>query len=398
MRILQYMSHMRRELGGPIRAVLDLSAGLAAMGHEVTLASDVDRDVPEEWKHAQVTWPRAASIAQLAAQRAQGRPIGKLLALESLVEQADLVHMHEVWSLTNVRLGRICQRLGKPYVISVRGVLDDWCMQQRAVKKRLFLALVGRRHLERAAAVHLTALFEHHQARRHFPRGRGVVVPNLLDLSPYTELPGADLARAAFAPLRTGQPVVLFLSRIHFKKGIENLLRAAAVLNGRGVAAQFIIAGHGDPSYVAQAQRLAVALGVSDRAHFVGPVVDQRKVSLYQAADLFVLPTSQENFGFVFPEAMACRTPVVTTKGVDIWPELESSGGACITSPEPAELARVIQELLGDPQRRSRMGEAGRQWVFSALDPGRVLQQFDAMYQTCLGGPAPARTRARATA
>lgn len=388
MRILQYMSHMRTELGGPIRAVLDLTAALARRGHHVTLASVVDPAVPKAWKdRTDGGWPRAVNLVE-AAPRFGGGKAGQTRALHQLIDQADLVHMHEVWDLGNAAIGRHCHRTSKPYFISVRGNLDDWCMAQKALKKRVYLALIGRRHLERAAAVHTTAQFELEQARAHFPRGRGVVVPNLLDLTPFDTLPGHEAARAKFPAFAKGQPVVLFLSRIHIKKGIEHLLRAAAAMRDRGAHAQFIIAGTGDPAYIAAMKALSDQLNLADRAHFVGEVLGAEKLSLYQAADLFVLPTSQENFGFVFAEALACETPVVTTKGVDIWPELEASGGAVIASTEPAQLSSVIATLLADPARLKVMGQAGRRWVYQDLHPERVLDQFEAMYKM---GVAPGR-------
>jgi glycosyltransferase involved in cell wall biosynthesis len=254
-------------------------------------------------------------------------------------------------------------------------------MAQKALKKKVYIALIGKRHLEGAAAVHTTAQFELEQARKHFPAGHGVVVPNLLDLTQFDTLPGPDAARTKFPAFAAGQPVVLFLSRIHVKKGIEHLLRAAAVLRDQGAPAQFVIAGTGNPDYMARMKALSDELALTDRVHFVGEVLGTDKLSLYQAADLFVLPTSQENFGFVFAEALACRTPVVTTKGVDIWPELQASGGAVIASTDPAELSKVISTLLADPARLRAMGDAGRRWVYQDLHPERVLDLFESMYK-----------------
>jgi glycosyltransferase involved in cell wall biosynthesis len=204
--------------------------------------------------------------------------------------------------------------------------------------------------------VHLTAQGELDQARKWFPRGRGLVIPNLLDLDSFRSLPGPELAKKRYPVFGGGGPVMLFLSRVHYKKGIEPLLRA-----------------------------LARELGVEDSVVFAGHVVGDLKLSLYQAADLFVLPTSQENFGFVFVESLACGTPLVTTKGVDIWPELESSGGALIESAEPERLASTLAPILADRDRLRVMGARGREWVFRWLDPARVLDQFEAMYRGAVG-------------
>ena len=118
---------------------------------------------------------------------------------------------------------------------------------------------------------------------------------------------------------------------------------------------------------------------LDDAVKFLGLVRGVEKTSLYEAADLLVIPTSQENFGLVFPEAMACRTPVVTTKGVDIWQEIESAG-ATIVEPTPAAVASAIDNLLSDPVNLRDIGDRGRRWVFDTLGPDQLLAQYESLY------------------
>ncbi len=106
------------------------------------------------------------------------------------------------------------------------------------------------------------------------------------------------------------------------------------------------------------------------------------KLSLYQASDVFVLPTYQENWGFVLIESLACGTPLVTTRGVDIWSELESSGGAVIVDAEPGALATTIRSLLEDDGRRQEMGSRGRSWVLRTLHTDRVIDRYEALYRS----------------
>ncbi len=394
LRIVHDFPRLRTEAGGPVRAVLDLCAAMARRGHRVTLLTLDDAEAPVAWKDA----PAEANprVIVLPASR---RPAGMFSraaidAAARVLRDADLLHVHGVWQIDNIQLSRLARRMGRPYFISVRGMLDDWSMAQRKPKKLLFLALLGRRWLEIAAAVHLTAQGEMDQAKKWFPRGRGIVIPNLLDLAPFENPPGPDRARARVPILKAGRPVLLFLSRVHYKKGTEHLLRAARLLCDRGTPVSVVIAGSGDPDYVKHLHRLTVELRLTDSVAFVGHIVGEDKVSLYQAADLFVLPTSQENFGFVLIEALACRTPVVTTRGVDIWPELEASGGAVTCDADAESLASGIAPLLGDSQRRHAMGRAGRDWVFSQLNEGRLVERFEAMYEHALL-PMPRRSAGR---
>lgn len=434
MRILHYLAAVRAEVGGPARAVTDLCAAFARREHQVTLATADDADVPAPWKRpvrpafradsAPVTpactphdAPQQGTPGEMGTtgdgseSRAPGNiprlvtvappriPGGlfsrsQMTPLCELIASHDVLHLHGAWGPWNVQLGAAARRLGVPYFVSIRGMLDDWCMAQKSAKKTLFLKLAGTRYYERAASVHLTAQFEYEQARKYFPRGRGTVIPNLLDLEPFKSLPGEARARARFPHLGPdnpghdrggGEPVLLFLSRIHVKKGIEHLLRAVRLLTDSGTPCRAIIAGSGDDQYVASLKRLCTDLKLDERVAFVGLVTGADKLSLYQACDLFVLPTSQENFGFVFVEALACTTPLVTTKGVDIWPELESSGAAVIAEGTPEGTAEAVHSLLARGRTAiDAMGRRGRDWTFQWLDPDKVMDQFESMYRAGL--------------
>lgn len=389
MRILHVLSVVRAEVGGPARAVTDLCAAFARRGHEVTLVTWDDTDVPAAWKAGGSGLPRLITVPGPTIPGGLFAP-GALKTLRDLISRHEVLHLHGAWGTWNVQLGAAARKAGVPYFVSIRGMLDDWCMAQKGAKKSLFLRLAGTRYYERAASVHLTAQFEYEQARKYFPKGKGTVIPNLLDLEPFKTLPGPELARAKFPHLNTPDPVLLFLSRIHIKKGIENLLRAVRHLNDSGTACRAIIAGSGEEAYVASLKGLCTELGLDQRVAFVGLVTGDEKLSLYQAADLFVLPTSQENFGFVFVEALACETPVVTTKGVDIWPELEQGGGSVICGFEAESVAETCRGLLArkaaDAGALKSMGRKGREHVFRWLDPSGVMDQFERMYKAGIEG------------
>jgi glycosyltransferase involved in cell wall biosynthesis len=388
MHILHFLPSLRPEAGGPIRAVLDLSAAFAGRGHVVHIATtELSDDLRA--RHAQGDCDLTsgkAKIVLLDGPMAGTTPLTKraLVQAEELLAQSDLLHVHGVWNYSNVQLSKLARRLNKPYFVSVRGMLDDWCMEQKSFKKRLFLLACGRRHLEKSTAVHLTADFEFEQARKWFPRGTGVVIPNLLDLQPYRSLPGSELATQQFAALQVGEPVVLFLSRVHVKKGAEVLLQAAKLLHTTGDRAQFVLAGAGDDSYIAQLKESAATLGIADRVHFIGHVGGNLKVSLYQASLCLALPTHQENFGFVFPEAMAAGTPVITTKGVDIWPQLQR-GGAMIVERTASAFAESIRSLIHNRDERAARATQARSFVFQEYDEDAIVRQFQAMYVTQRG-------------
>jgi glycosyltransferase involved in cell wall biosynthesis len=341
-------------------------------GREATCVEVMLRDRVAEWRGSTAAKSEHDTPTQMLTRDA-------MTTARGLVERADVVHLHGPWTTSNLQVAALARRVGKPYVVSAHGMLDDWCMAQGALKKRVHLALASGKMLNGARAIHCAAEEEARQvAQRTSAPTRVVALP--VDLGPFSPLPGAKMARERFG-LREGAATLLFLSRLHPKKGAEHAIDALHHLRSAGVDADLILAGPAqDEAYAASLRERVTRLNVGEHARFVGMVDGVLKISLYQAATALVLPTSQENFGFVLLESLLAGTPVVTTRGVDLWRELEESGGAIIT---PAA-GRAIAEALGpvlDAARRARMAEAGQRWARRLLDADALVQAYVAMYQ-----------------
>lgn len=389
MRILHYLQRMRLEDGGVVRAVLDLCGAMAQHGHDVRILTFDAFDAPEPWQRGDDGMPRIVALGPRSGPLARLSREAAAAALRQ-IESADVLHLHVPWDVVCLQLGGLARRAGVPYVVGVHGMLDDWCMAQKGLKKRLFLALAGRRFLERAGAVHVTAEAEGVQSSKWYPRGRPAVLPLIFDLEQYRTLPGPSAARRKFESALgdNGQATVLFLSRLHPKKGVELLIEAAARLRDDGVPVRVLIAGTGTPQYEQALRELARSRDVADRVAFLGFVSGVEKISLYEAADLFVLPTSQENWGFVLVEALACGTPVITTRGVDIWSELQESGGALIVDQAAPAIATAVGELLADEPKRAQMRAKARAWALENLDPAKVIARYERLYESLSMGDA----------
>jgi glycosyltransferase involved in cell wall biosynthesis len=382
MRIVHVLQRVNFHDGGPPRAVVDLCSVQHERGHAVTLLTTDTTDVPEAW---QDDGPDVCVVPEPRWPGGLFAP-GQLDGARAVLKAADVVHCHAVWERMNAQIAKVCRAVGTPYVITLRGMLDDWCMGQGPFKKRLYLSMMGRTYLEGAAFVHCTAEGEREQSHKWFPRGTPRVIPNLIDLAAYAALPMPDEAIAAFEPLQGEGPTLLFLSRIHAKKGIEHLVDALPALRRSFPALQVLLAGTGDDAYIKSLQAQARRLGVDDAMHWLGHVGGTLKLSLYNAADIFVLPSSQENFGFVQFEAMACATPCMTTKLVDTWQEVESSGGGIAVEQSADSIIEGLTPLLQDADRRGAMGTAGRAWVLEHLATDRVAALIEDMYQDAADG------------
>ncbi len=392
MRIVQYTKGLNVESGGVVRAVLNLSRSLAESGHDIVLMTPNPGDAPQAWIDGEPGVPRIVPLPPTS------RPLNRLnaearrIAAEH-IEAADLLHIHAVWHPSNTQLAGIARATGTPYVQSLHGMLDDWSMSLSTTKKRVFLAMGGRRTLQGAAVVHCTAEAEREQSMPRIPGATSCVVPLAMDLAPFESMPAPEVAHAAFPGAHwNGDPVVLFVGRLHPVKGVDLLLKAFKRTLDAGIAANLLIAGSGDADEERSLNNLAQELSLGDRVAFLGHIRSEAKIALYGAADLFVLPSLHENFGFVLPEAMAAGTACCTTPGVAIWKELETCGGALIVDRDPGSIASGLSELLADRPRLDAMGASGKAWAFENLARDRVVAAFEAMYRQAMGASSGAET------
>ena len=377
MRILHYCARVRLEDGGVVRAVLDLTSALTGSGKDVLLMATDGQDLPAGSDGPQ-------TLLTGSFDRPPNRfSSARLQTLEDHIAKADVLHLHTPWEVANTQLAAIARRCGTPYIVSLHGMLDDWCMRQKRLKKRAYLLLAGRRMLHGAAAVHCTAEAEARQARRWIRRAQLRVVPLVFEPSSYLYPPPSADPSKHWPALCGDTPVILFLSRLHFKKGVDRLIDAAAKVAGNRPI-RLVIAGSGEEQYEQALRQHTESLDLNNVVEFVGFVQGDRKIALYRTADLFVLPTSQENFGLALPEAMGSGLPAITTKGVDIWPELEDSGGAIIAEKDSGSIAAAIESLLDDDERIAAMGAAGRDWVEATFAGDAVVNRFIDLYRQAM--------------
>jgi glycosyltransferase involved in cell wall biosynthesis len=235
----------------------------------------------------------------------------------------DLLHVHALWSFATAAACSAARKHKKPVVIRPCGMLSAYTWGRGAWKKRLYWGLVERRNVAGARAVHATSPGEAEDVAR-----LGVVPADRVFDIPLGLEPHAWEAPKAPAPLGfDGRPVVLYLSRLHPKKGVVDiLLPAFARLKSDAV---LVIAGAADertPGYDAEIREAVSRLGLSDRVRLLGPVAAADRWGVYDAADVFVLPSHSENFGVVVTEAMACGVPVVGTDAVQSCEHVTAAG------------------------------------------------------------------------
>lgn len=379
-RILHLCSSIDPASGGPANVLDRLSRLQASAGHDVSVVTADDPAVVGG----------IIESLRLAGVNAQagGPPTGPLakgsrvLAMINGVIRAgiDIGHIHGVWQHTPHWGSAMLRRARVPYVFRPCGMLDPWSLRQGALKKKLFLALRGRRDLNGAAAIHYTTETERRLAGPLNLRPKEFVIPNGIELGEFDPPPERGVFRREQG-IADDAPLVVFLSRLHYKKGIELLL--PAFKDAAPAGAVLALCGPGEDDYVRSLRALAETLGIAARVKFTGMLKGRARLLALADADIFCLPSYQENFGVVVVEAAAAGAAVLISDQVNIWDEVvcERAGEACPCD-VPA-LAAKLRAMLGDLPGTRRIGERGRAWA-RTFDWSKISGRIEAMYREVL--------------
>jgi glycosyltransferase involved in cell wall biosynthesis len=249
-------------------------------------------------------------------------------------------------------------------------MLDPWSLSAKRWRKRLYMAVIERRVIQGASAILFTTEAERDLAQETgLPLPRPMIAPLGADPMPGDR---AVLAERFLArhPRLAGQRIVIFLGRLHPKKRPELAIKVLPSLGGDLEDVHLVLAGAGEDAYVAELARLAEAGGVGDRVHMAGHLDGEDKWSALAAADVFVLPSHQENFGIAVAEAMQAGLPVVLSRGVNIWSEVVSAGaGLVLDEANPdTSLTQALLELFQNPGNLTIMGRRAQDHARKLFD------------------------------
>lgn len=343
MRILHTVAGLWEGTGGPVASITSLCAGLAARGHDVTLLTGSGRLHPAVAELQPRVRVRTESLGPYAAGN-WSRPFREACSAEARL--ADVVHDHGVWLHTNWSSVRMAVRAQRPVIRSPRGMLSPWARRRSRLLKRLLWTLIERRLFDETTLVHLTSELEERDVRDLGVTSPTVVIPNGIDLERELDATRIAAARAVGLPEAGGRRVVLFLSRIHPKKGLDLLCRVWADLPAQ-TPALLLVAGMGDDASVGKLRRW-IAEQPGPPARYLGAVAGQRKLELLSSAWILALSSYSENYGMVVGEALACGTPVVTTVEMP-WEETKAAGCGWVVAPRTDTLAQALREALALP-------------------------------------------------
>ena len=286
--------------------------------------------------------------------------------------EVQVIHNHGLWMMPNVYPGWASKVGEVRLVVSPRGMLSEWALNHHGLRKRVFWVLLQRQALARTDCFHVTAESEFEEVRRLGFRQPVAVLPNGIDVPPYE--------KPAPVPRRR----LLYLGRIHKKKGIDLLLQAWRAVAPKFPEWELIIAGPDDGGYLGEMRRLAGDLGL-ERVSFHGPVYGEDKLRLYRSADLYVLPTYSDNFALTVAEALATGTPAIVSKGAP-WSGLEKEGAGWWAEIGLDSLVTALETALAEPPEVLRaMGARGHGWMVREYSWEAIGRQMASVYRWLCG-------------
>lgn len=369
MKVLTFLTNIDQTKGGPSRSVPLMVKGLAERGVDVTLMVIVSGDI-----NLHILDGTSAKVHLLPVDY-------KLRDLESFIreERFELIQGQFIWEPLFHQVRVIADKYHIPFLLTPRGSLEPWSLQQKKWKKKLARWLYQDKDLRRCACIYTTAEMEAKHIRDLGFKNPICVIPNGIDTANY--------------PCRQDSSVikkqVLFLSRIHPKKGIEVLLSAWKRLVDAHPGWSLLIVGNGEEGYIQSLEKKIEGLSLSDSVRISPPVFGEEKIALYQSSSLFVLPSYSENFGMVIAEALSCGVPVITTDNTP-WELLnETKTGWCISLSEDT-LTETLEEALSMPSDTLyQMGRKGSKEVYELFDYHSVAKKNVELYSWILEGGTP---------
>lgn len=360
MRVLHVIASMDPKTGGPPAVAARLAAAQAGLGHHAAIAA-LDADLPTI-RPSLAGIPGIDSVALHAIGAAPGlRRVSHAIA--AILPRPDVYHVHGVWDITVRAADRASGRTGVPTVIVPHGMLDPWSLRAtplKRLKKWLALRLVFRRILNSARFYHVL-----NRDERDLMAPLGLtppceVIPNGVFPEEFDALP-APGAFAAARPELAGRRFILFLSRLHHKKGLDILAQAFARLAPDHPDVSLVVAGP-DGGALAPLRAQAKSLGIEPRLVITGPLYGEAKLGALMDAAVFCLPSRQEGFSMAITEAMACGRPVVVSRACH-FPEVTEHGAGLEVDLTPEATAAALARLLSNPDMAGAMGRAGRTLV-----------------------------------
>ncbi|RZU38962.1 glycosyltransferase [Edaphobacter modestus] len=379
---ISVLSHLDTRYGGLSTVVPQLSSLLANTGSfSIGLAAFCnpgEEYTPPGISHLNVSyWPTSRS-AWLRDSTIRSR-------FRNEIKSAEGLHIHGLWEQSTAMACDTARALQIPYVLSAHGMLEPWALSNRKWKKIIYSALFEKANVEGAACLHALTRAEAEDYRRFGSTRPVAVIPNGVFIP---EKNSSDLFISKYPALKN-KKILLFLGRIHYKKGLDILIESWAELSAKWPEAHLVIAGPDFEETKSKLEARINQLNLVRDVTFTGMLRGDLKWSAMAAADCFVLPSYSEGLSVSILEAMGMGLPVIISNRCNL-PEVSQADAGWVIEPRQSALTSALAEWLSNSTERNKeIGNEGSQLVARRYNWSIITQQFTELYQWVQGGPQP---------
>ena len=400
--------------GGPIYSVHGLNKALVKKGIDVTVYTTnvgLDGKAPVNQEvnvdGVKVIYFTFTKLFEFMGTTGWQFSLPLTRALKKNLKTFDLVQLHAIWNYPTTVTAHYCRQYNKPYIISPRGVLYPYTAGKKSWKKWPYYHFIAKGDLKGAQVIHYTT--EDEAKKCHSSLGlenRAVIIPNGIDMSEFNDLPAKESLKERY-PILKNKKVILFLSRINWKKGMDILVKAYSMIAKERDDVHLLIVGNDEEGYGEKVKGWirAYGLGIKDygvkeqagvrsqeskngspeeRVTFTGMLTGKEKIEAFAGSDIFVLPSYSENFGMAVIEAMACGVPMVISNKVGIYREVEKNKAGIVVDTDAESLYRGMKLLLENPELRKEIVANGTEMVEEHYDINKVAERMIEAYKVIL--------------
>ena len=378
MKILHVTPSLAPEWGGPPKVIIGIAKALIEKGIETCIFATAKKDKEKRIVILNDVPIRIFKRGFLSRFWTAYSPNITHIMREE-IENYDLVHIHELWHYPHFAVYKAAKSFKKPFIISIHGGLQHWCLNHKAFKKKIYSILIQRKILKEASALHAITEEEVKNISNFVDNKNVFLIPNGINLEDFKNLPPREKFEDLYPDLK-GKKVILFLGRIHPIKGLDILAKSFRTISEYRENIRLVIAGPDENGYENKIKSILKNKSILNNVIFTGMLSGNTKLAALSRADIFVLPSYSEVHSIVALEAMVCGLPVVITKQCN-FPEIGKYKAGIIIQPNVNQLVRELNNLISSPHLCKKMGENGRELVRERFIWDEVVDQMINLYE-----------------